>query len=44
MTTTGEFPLILDGHEDFLTQISGYQNLPGRGDSADSEPSRRDFL
>jgi hypothetical protein len=23
---TGEFPLSLDGHEDFLTQLSGYSD------------------
>jgi membrane dipeptidase len=40
-----EFPLILDGHEDFLTQMSGYQNLPGGGSFEEgSEPRRRDFL
>ena len=28
---SNEFPLILDGHEDFLTQVSGYQSLPSGG-------------
>ncbi len=39
-----EFPLILDGHEDFLTQMSGYLNLPGGGAMSESAPRRRDFL
>jgi len=41
-----EFPLILDGHEDFLTQMSGYQDLPGSGniEQAQPAPRRRDFL
>ncbi len=45
-TNSNEFPLILDGHEDFLTQMSGYQDLPGRGrlDRAPGEIRTRDFL
>ncbi len=42
-----EFPLILDGHEDFLTQMSGYQDAAGgQGLVAAPErpPRRRDFL
>lgn len=40
-----EFPLILDGHEDFITQASGYQNLPGGVELEDQPPpKRRDFL
>ncbi len=42
----GEFPLILDGHEDFLSQMSGYQDLPASGniDDVPAEPHSRDFL
>lgn len=42
-----EFPLILDGHEDFLTQMSGYQDVAGgQGlvDAPERTPRRRDFL
>ncbi|MHB8492872.1 MAG: dipeptidase, partial [Solirubrobacteraceae bacterium] len=42
-----EFPLILDGHEDFLTQMSGYQNLPAGGNIHEpnaTPPTKRDFL
>jgi membrane dipeptidase len=36
--------LILDGHEDFLTQMSGYQNLPRAGAATEPDAPRRDFL
>ena len=41
-----EFPLILDGHEDFLTQTSGYQDLTsGSGlEGTPRQSARRDFL
>ncbi len=40
-----EFPLILDGHEDFITQASGYQDLPGGTELEERPaPQSRDFL
>ena len=41
-----EFPLVLDGHEDFLTQMRGYQDMT-RGAGLDTSPlqvAQRDFL
>ena len=41
-----EFPLVLDGHEDFLTQMRGYQDMT-RGAGLDTPPvqvAQRDFL
>jgi len=39
LAMSDEFPAILDGHEDFLTQMSGYQTQPG-----DTQKGKRDFL
>jgi membrane dipeptidase len=45
MNALNEFPPILDGHEDFITQASDYQDLPGGTDLEERpQPRSRDFL
>jgi membrane dipeptidase len=49
MTTTREFPLVIDGHVDFLTEMTGYQrvaSVPGglNAPAAPEERPPRDFL